>query len=208
MSEYKDYGWNSSEPTLAHSYILKKLIPLLPIDGSSILDIGCGNGATANYLIKNGYDVYGTDASVKGIDIAKKGNNDRFFVQDLSKDYLPIELQNIQFKTIISTEVVEHLYDPRKYIDFCKTILLKSGGGTLILTTPYHGYLKNIGLSITGAMDKHFTVLWDGGHIKFWSYKTLKQLLNEFGFEVTNFKGCGRFPYLWKSMLLSAKIEK
>ena len=39
-----------------------------------------------------------------------------------------------------------------------------------------------------------------------WSRKTLTQLLNEAGFEVTAFKGSGRFPYLWKSMFLKAHI--
>jgi len=31
-------------------------------------------------------------------------------------------------------------------------------------------------------MDRHFTVLWDHGHIKFWSRKTLTQALQETGF--------------------------
>jgi len=43
-----------------------------------------------------------------------------------------------------------------------------------------------------------------GGHIKFWSRKTITQLLSENGFEVTEFSGVGRFPYLWKSMVIVA----
>jgi len=35
----------------------------------------------------------------------------------------------------------------------------------------------------------------------------LKALLNEFGFEIVNFKGAGRIPYLWKSMIINAKIK-
>lgn len=59
---------------------------------------------------------------------------------------------------------------------------------------------------MTGKMDKHFTALWDGGHIKFWSKRTLTQLLEEFGFEIIEFKGSGRLPYLWKSMFIKARI--
>ncbi len=55
-------------------------------------------------------------------------------------------------------------------------------------------------------MDNHFTVLWDGGHIKFWSRKTITVLLEEFGFKILVFKGSGRIPYLWKSMFIKAKI--
>lgn len=61
-------------------------------------------------------------------------------------------------------------------------------------------------MALTGKMDGHFTALWDGGHIKFWSRKTLTTLLAKHGFEVMEFRGCGRFPYLWKSMFIRASL--
>jgi 2-polyprenyl-3-methyl-5-hydroxy-6-metoxy-1,4-benzoquinol methylase len=127
-------------------------------------------------------------------------------LQDINSKLLPNEIQSVRFNLIISTEVVEHLYNPRGYIEFCKNILLSSGGGEIIISTPYHGYFKNLVLAISGKMDSHFTVLWDGGHIKFWSVKTITKLLEEFNFEVVEFKGSGRLPYLWKSMFIRAKI--
>ena len=77
-------------------------------------------------------------------------------------------------------------------------------GGTIVLTTPYHGYLKNLALALSGKLDDHFTALWDGGHIKFWSRRTLIRLLQEFGFEVREFRGAGRVVWLWKSMVVRA----
>jgi hypothetical protein len=53
-------------------------------------------------------------------------------------------------------------------------------------------------------MDRHFTVLWDHGHIKFWSRKTLTQALQEAGFTNIEFTGSGRIPYVWNSMVLKA----
>jgi 2-polyprenyl-6-hydroxyphenyl methylase/3-demethylubiquinone-9 3-methyltransferase len=53
-------------------------------------------------------------------------------------------------------------------------------------------------------MDRHFTVLWDHGHIKFWSRKTLTQALQETGFTDIEFAGSGRIPYVWNSMVLKA----
>lgn len=207
MSEYKDYGFTNDAYCHVHAYLLKPLINILnKSKNTTILDIGCGNGWLTNILIDNGFDAYGTDASETGIKVAKQKHPDRFFVQDLTKDSLPIELQNIKFDTIISTEVIEHLYSPREYLKFCKRILQKTGGGELILSTPYHGYLKNVALSVSGKMDAHFTVLIDGMHIKFWSKKTLSTILEEQGFKVTGFKGCGRIPLLWKSMIIISKI--
>lgn len=78
-------------------------------------------------------------------------------------------------------------------------------GGELIVTTPYHGYLKNLALALRGNFDKHFTTLWDGGHIKFWSRHTLAVLLSEAGFTDIKFYGVGRLPFLWKSMVMTAK---
>jgi len=64
-------------------------------------------------LLKIGYNAFGTDASAEGIAIVRQTNPDRFFLQDLSTGNLPDELKGREFDTIISTEVIEHLYDPK-----------------------------------------------------------------------------------------------
>ena len=207
MSEYKDYGFSDSQPDHTQAYLLQPILSLLSNDlKNPILDLGCGNGWLANELIAQGFNAYGTDASPQGIAQANKINPNRFFIQDLSSDDLPPELSAINFKTIVSTEVIEHLYDPRTFVAFAKKILVKNGGGEIILSTPYHGYLKNLLIAISGKWDSHANPLWDGGHIKLWSRKTLNVLLEEQGFKVTHFIGCGRLPYLWKSMIIRAVI--
>jgi 2-polyprenyl-3-methyl-5-hydroxy-6-metoxy-1,4-benzoquinol methylase len=206
MAEYKDYGFTSSDPSHVFAYLQEPLLSLIDKNNNScILDLGCGNGYLANYLIKQGFNAYGTDASAEGIAIAKQEQPDRFFLQDLSTGQLPDELRALKFDTIMSTEVIEHLYDPGGFIDFCKQILPEKG--ELILSTPYHGYLKYLVLAIFNRMDRHLGPDWLGGHIKFWSRNTLSKLLTDRGFTVTAFKGCGRFPYFWKSMIIKAKLN-
>jgi 2-polyprenyl-6-hydroxyphenyl methylase/3-demethylubiquinone-9 3-methyltransferase len=70
-----------------------------------------------------------------------------------------------------------------------------------IVSTPFHGYWKNLMLAVTGKLDDHFTVLWDGGHIKFWSPRTLRAVLSEAGFQDIRFHRVGRVPLLAKSMM-------
>lgn len=209
MAEYQDYGYLDAETTHAHQYIIKPILNLLKKGRNyTILDLGCGNGALVNQLVNTNYNAYGTDASETGISIASKLMPERFALQDLSMDELPEKFSSLKFNIIISTEVIEHIYDPRKFIHFCKkTLLASGGGGDLILSTPYHGYIKNLLLAVTGKWDQHADPLWDGGHIKFWSRKTLSKLLTEQGFTVTNFIGCGRIPYVWKSMIIKASIN-
>lgn len=208
MTEYFEYGFRNNESSHTHNYLLPKIIKILALYKSKrILDVGCGNGSMATELIKLGYAVYGIDASEKGINIAKRIYPDRFFLQDINSKTIPKELNHIKFDTIISTEVIEHLYDPKGYIKFCKDILLKNDKGILIISTPYHGYIKNLILSLFNKWDSHLTPLWDGGHIKFWSKKTLTQLLTEFKFSNIKFYGTGRIPLLWKSMIITGEIK-
>lgn len=104
---------------------------------------------------------------------------------------------------MISTEVVEHLLLPRVFAKNCHGLLKPNG--LFVVSTPYHGYLKNLLLAASGRMDAHYTALWDYGHIKFWSRRTLRRLLEETGFSVNRFLGTGRVPFFWKSMILVAR---
>src|SRR3569833_2492240 len=205
MPDYIAYGYQNDSPTHNFSYQLNDLLKLInKASNKYILDLGCGNGYLVNHLVANGFNAYGTDASEKGIAIAKRVNPDRFFVQDLSSDSLPAALQGIPFDTIISTEVIEHLYNPQAFIDFCKGQL--QPGGELIITKHYHGYLKNLALSVFNKWDKHMDPLWLGGHIKLWSRKTLTKILIDAGFTIVSFTGCGRIPYFWMSMIIKARL--
>jgi 2-polyprenyl-3-methyl-5-hydroxy-6-metoxy-1,4-benzoquinol methylase len=206
MSDYNDYGFHNNLITHNFKYMLQPLLQLLDKNKNTcILDLGCGNGYLVNYLIAMGFNIYGTDASEKGIAIARQVNPDRFFVQDLSTGKLPVALQQLKFDTIISTEVIEHLYDPEGFFLFCKSVL--ENNGEVIISTPYHGYLKNLILSLFNKWDSHLNPLWLGGHIKLWSPKTLAKGLSNSGFTITHFKGCGRVPYVWKSMLVKARLN-
>ena len=204
MAIYKDYGWEEGA-TDAHGYLYPTLHEMLEKHkGKQILDVGCGNGVIACRLLADGFDIYGIDASETGVNIASGKHPGRFFVQDISSEKVPDALASFQFDVVISTEVIEHIYAPRSYMKLIKNILPR--GGVVIVSTPYHGYLKNLVMALANKMDSHFTVLWDGGHIKFWSRRTLTSLLNEFGFEIMEFRGSGRLPFLWKSMFISAKL--
>jgi 2-polyprenyl-3-methyl-5-hydroxy-6-metoxy-1,4-benzoquinol methylase len=206
MTGYKDYGFPDDKPSHTFNYLHEPLLSLLNKDKNKcVLDLGCGNGHLVKYLLSQGYNAYGTDASEKGITIARETDPERFFLQDLSTGTLPPELKDIPFDTIISTEVIEHLYDPALFVNFCRKALANEKG-EIVITTPYHGYLKNFMMGVFNKWDKHLDPLWEGGHIKFWSKASLSKILTNAGFTVVAFKGCGRVPYFWKSMMIKGVI--
>ncbi len=188
----------------AHAYLLPSLLSLsgdLP-PRSRILDIGCGNGSVAAEFARRGHSVVGVDLAEAGIRIARKScPAGRFEVLAADKHILE-RLGEEPFDLVYSAEVIEHLYDPRSFMAGCYAAT--SSKGKFICTTPYHGYLKNVTLSLAGGWDKHLNPLFDGGHIKFFSRKTMSALMTESGFEKLQFHGSGRFPYLWKSMVMEA----
>jgi len=197
----KEYGWASADATPDHVYTLPAITKFIPAPGLKILDAGCGNGAIAGRLAEMGYQVTGIDCSEDGIAIARKAHPKvRFEVASVYDDLRPImEVTDL----VLSSEVIEHLFDPQSYLENMSRTLRP--GGWIILTTPYHGYIKNLALSLFDYWDRHHTVDWVGGHIKFFSEKTLTSMLTEAGFINITFNNAGRLPWLWKSMVCRAQ---
>lgn len=168
-------------------------------DVRSICDLGCGNGHISGRLAALGYHVTGVDASASGIQIAQRAYPGVEFVNVLIDRHLSLG----QFDLVISSDVIEHLYRPSDLLEAAASQL--KPGGQILLGTPYHGYLKNLVLAATGKLDAHFSALHNGGHIKFFSVKTLSKLVRAHGFDDLSFTFYGRAPWLWKNMICHAR---
>lgn len=206
-SKLQDFGWASPAPGNGESgegladALLKVVTTLHPV--STVCDLGCGNGYISNRLARLGYDVTGVDASPSGIEIAEQDRSGARFITSVIDDGLPEVLGRGQFDLVITSDVIEHLYRPSDLLEASAALLKRDG--RLIVGTPYHGYLKNVALSLSARMDAHFTALWDGGHIKFFSVRTLSALVRRHGFSDLEFTFYGRVPYLWKNMFCRAR---
>lgn len=201
MTDAPDYGYKDVKHSHAHAYLLpavdEALATLAP---QRVFDLGCGNGSVASHLAAR-YQVEGVDASPSGIEKANRA----FPALSLSvgSAYDDLAAAYGQFDAVVSLEVVEHLYDPKLYAR--RLFDLVRPGGGIVVSTPYHGYVKNVVLAVSGKMDAHFTALWDGGHIKFWSVRTLTKLLEGAGFVDVRFRFVGRIPLVAKSMIAIAR---
>ena len=194
-----DYRYANTNADHTNRYLWEPVTALLKDFGASkVYDLGCGNGAFARHLKSLGYEVTGVDPSEEGIRLGREADPELRL--EVGNAYEPLSEKYGTFDFVVSLEVVEHVYYPRQFAQ-CVTDLLKPGG-TAIVSTPYHGYLKNLALAASGAMDNHFTALWNHGHIKFWSVKTLTALFAEQGLTRVKVLRVGRIPALDKSMIL------
>jgi 2-polyprenyl-3-methyl-5-hydroxy-6-metoxy-1,4-benzoquinol methylase len=199
-----NYQYEDAANSHAHAYLLPTLKAelatlreeLSPPTQPTLFDLRCGNGKVGAQTAADDWSVIGVDPSSDGIFEAQRAYPHLRFEQGSAYDDLADKYG--RFPVVISLEVVDHVYAPR---DFARTLFdLVEPGGTAMVSTPYHGYLKNLALAVTGKMDGHFTALWDHGHIKFWSLPTLSTLLSEAGFDSIVIKRVGRVTQLAKSM--------
>jgi len=185
-----------------HAYLLPTIDRVLgAAAGRAVFEIGFGNGSVCDHLARNGFAVAGIEPSSEGVHQARAHYPALAGLRQGSV-YDDLAALHGGFDVVLSLEVIEHLYAPRKLA--AAAFALLKPGGILILSTPYHGYLKNLALSLAGRWDHHMDPLWDHGHIKLWSPVTLRALLDEAGFSRIAIHRVGRFPPLAKSMIAEA----
>jgi 2-polyprenyl-6-hydroxyphenyl methylase/3-demethylubiquinone-9 3-methyltransferase len=195
--------WEFSGAAENHHYLVPAVLRALPAGDVRVLDLGCGNGALTARIRQAGKRVSGIDFTPSGIERARRENPGvTFHVHDLNEP-LPDSMRG-QFDAVVSAEVIEHLFLPRTLFARCREAL--GDHGHAIITTPFHGYWKNLAIVLSGQSDRHWAPLTDYGHIKFFSKKTLQQIARECGFEPLRVVGAGRIPLLAATMVMTAQL--
>ena len=196
----EEFVWDTDSLTEVHRYVTAPILSLLKDrKAQGVLDLGCGNGAFTDILAQHSFDVSGMDYSLSGIEIARQQYPRVHFEQHDTLTPLPLDHIG-RYDAATAVEVIEHLLLPRKLLE--NSLLALKPGGTFIVTTPYHGYLKNLSLALTNKFDDHWHPLRDFGHVKFFSRATITQLFLECGFVDVRVQTVGRIPALARSMIV------
>jgi 2-polyprenyl-6-hydroxyphenyl methylase / 3-demethylubiquinone-9 3-methyltransferase len=122
---------------------------LRPLEGLSVLDVGCGGGLVCEPLARLGARVTGIDPAIENIEAART----HAAGQNLSIDYRAARVEDVvaegaQFDAVACLEVVEHVPDPAAFLKICAALVRP--GGLLLLST-INRTLKAYLLAIIGA---------------------------------------------------------
>ncbi|MDG1121867.1 MAG: bifunctional 2-polyprenyl-6-hydroxyphenol methylase/3-demethylubiquinol 3-O-methyltransferase UbiG [Glaciecola sp.] len=120
-----------------------------PLEGLSVLDVGCGGGLVSEPLARLGARVTGIDASAMSIQVAMRHATNT----GATVDYQHVLAEEIvasgqQFDVVINAEVVEHVDDQAALIAQCAQLV--KPGGMLILATLNRTFTAYV-LAIVGA---------------------------------------------------------
>ena len=189
---------------LDHVFKLPVLEQLLPRDTKgSILDFGCGNGEVLRAVrnLNPRAKLTGVDISSEAIRQAKTKIGDVRYYKVPDGKNLPLTSSSIDF--ILSFDVIEHVYDTE--LAFSEFSRVLKPGGKILISTPYHGFIKNI---IIAAF--LFDTIYDplGPHIRFFTKKSLCACLSRVGLVPLKVGYFGRFFPINNAMYVLAMKEK
>lgn len=180
----------------------KSILPFLEgLNSSYILDIGCQSGDSANLISQFGHNVFGVDINKGCVEHAKK-KYPMLNIQwaDCEKE---IPFPDKYFDLVWAGDVIEHIRFTDVFINEINRVLKISG--LIVLTTPMHNRIKNVLISIIN-FEKHFDPEFP--HYRFYTKKSLRNVLEIRGFRVRAIKYIGRIPPIAEHMyVIGEKIE-
>ena len=159
--------------------------------GKKILDLGCRDCSLTKYFL-NGNNILGLDLDSNALNLCPSGIKTQQF--DLNNDW-HLDKKDF-FDTVVSSEVIEHLYCPEEVINKIKFVL--KNGGYFIGSVPNAFNLKNrIRLFLGNKKD---TPLGEPTHINQFSYGEMHNLLK------SHFREVEMVPMVQKKWRWFAKI--
>lgn len=173
---------------------LSVLASLVPVEGK-VLDLGCGSGALGQYLsTERGCTCDGVTLSRAEAEHAHP-NYRKVEVADLEAVNLPQLFAGHQYDAIVCADVLEHLRNPERILQACRTLL--SPKGRLLISVPNAAYA---GLTLDlmhGEFRYRAEGLLDKTHLRFFTRRSLYRFFQENGWSIDTLQAIRR--ELWDS---------
>jgi len=169
--------------------------------GQQVLDLGCGDGAFAAALARAGAQVVGVDVAENAL--ARAGARPEQLDLRLWQGSEPLPVNDASVDVVWAGEVVEHVVDVAAWLSEVRRVLRPRG--SLLLSTPSHGRLRMVAIALA-RMESHFDPR--GEHVRFFTARSLRELLEDFGFEEIRLRLTGGVPLLRATIMATARRRR
>lgn len=164
--------------------------------GDRALDIGCGAGDFTAALVQAGAVAVGADVAEAALARARLRHPGVDF--QLVPFDGPLPFGDNSFDLVWASEVIEHVADTARWLSEVRRVL--APGGRLLITTPSHGRLR---VALLGV-DRFSEPL--GDHLHLYTKRSLRELLDEFGFADVSVRAV-EGPPLFRRSLYSRSVR-
>jgi SAM-dependent methyltransferase len=170
--------------------------------GDRILDVGCGNGLLLWQFRHAFRELIGLEFSPHRIEQAKINLDGWSFRPVLGTAENMSEIETDSIDRIISADVIEHI--PDVYAAAAEMLRVLKPGGVLVINTPNIAFLKKRLRLLGGRFPSTSQpnegigndVLFDGGHLHYFTYRSLRIVLERAGFSTLQRIGFGELGWI------------
>ena len=164
---------------------------------SYVLDVGCGEGQLGSILHLKGCQVDGLDINIDRV------NDKRKFYQNIFlSDIREFKIENRSYNHVVFSDVLEHTQSHENILK--SSFKLLRPNGRVVISIPNVGYFMNrLGL-LFGNWDYTEEGILDKTHIRFYTLKTAKKLIQSSGYHIC--KTIPEIPIInavWKKSIFS-----
>jgi len=146
----------------------------------TLMDIGSYTGVFLNSAKERGWDVIG----IEPLQIPRIYSQREFGLNVLSTPFELSDIKKESIDVIVSFHVIEHVYDPRVYVEKAAEVLKK--GGLMILETPTY---DSFWFKLLRHRERSMRC---NGHIYFFTRKSLREIAESCNFKVVKHDRVGR----------------
>ncbi len=170
--------------------------------GETLLDVGCGNGYLLYQLRRRFKTLIGLEYSAHRLEQAKINLSSAAFVPVLGSAENMSEIASSSVDSIVSADTIEHV--PDVYPAAAELFRVLRPGGILVINTPNIAFAKKRLLLLLGRFPSTSQpneglgsdILFDGGHLHYFTFRSLSLLLERAGFVIEELIGFGKLGRL------------
>ena len=159
-----------------------------------VLDVGSGDGTLAARIATQGSRVTGVDAAPAALERARRSHPELDFVAPAGDGGLPFP--DASFDVVTCANVLQHVADTQSLLSEMRRVLVADG--LLAVAVPFHGRLRNVTIAL-GSFERHFDPLEPV--LRFYTARSLRGLLGDFGFERVEVSAAGGVPLLRETLI-------